>query len=145
MMYMPSLLNNLQDSFFDSFFEYPYGTARKSQPMMETDIKDDENSYELQISLPGIRKENIRAELKNGYLTIETSSEENTEKKDEGRRYIIRERYNGSMKRSFYVGKQLKEEDIHAKFENGILNIVIPKPQPKKEVPEEKKYIAIEG
>ena len=97
----------------------------------------------MDIELPGYKKEDVRAELNNGYLTISASKNENRDEKDEKGNYIRRERYSGSCSRSFYVGENVKQEDIHAKFEDGVLKLVVPK-EDKKKV-EEKKYIAIEG
>ena len=101
-------------------------------------------SFDIEIDLPGYKKEDVQAELKDGYMTINASRNSNDDKKDEEGNYIRRERYYGSCSRSFYVGKQITEEDIKAKFEDGILKISVPKKEVKKEIPE-KKYIAIEG
>ena len=109
---------------------------------MKTDIKENEKDYELSVELPGYKKEDVNAELKDGYLIINATNEKNDEEKDE-KGYIRKERYYGSFTRSFYVGKDVKEEDIKAKFENGVLILDIPKEVEK--LPEEKKYIAIEG
>ena len=107
-----------------------------------SDIKENEKDYELSIELPGYKKEDVNAELKDGYLIITATNEQNDEEKNEGG-YIRKERYFGSCSRTFYVGKDLKEEDIKAKFENGILTLDVPKDVEK--LPEEKKYISIEG
>jgi len=148
MMYMPSIFDHFTDDLFDSFFEYPYGTRKTMEdvkPVMETDIKENENAYELQISMPGVKKENITAELKDGYLTIASTVEKNNDEKGEDGKYLRRERYTGSARRSFFVGKDMKQEDIKAKLENGVLTLEIPKQEEKKPEVEEKKYIAIEG
>lgn len=143
-MYMPALFN---DSLFDDFFTDI--TDNKRRPMarplpgvMKTDIKENDKEYELTIELPGYKKENVNAELKDGYLIINATNEKNEEEKDE-KGYIRKERYFGSCSRSFFVGKNLKEEDIKAKFDNGVLTLNVPKEVEK--LPEEKKYIAIEG
>ncbi|MBO4702472.1 MAG: Hsp20/alpha crystallin family protein [Lachnospiraceae bacterium] len=143
-MYMPALFN---DSLFDDFFTD--FTDNKRRPMakplpgvMKTDIKENDKEYELTIELPGYKKENVNAELKDGYLIINATNEKNEEEKDE-KGYIRKERYFGSCSRSFFVGKNLKEEDIKAKFDNGVLTLNVPKEVEK--LPEEKKYIAIEG
>lgn len=143
-MYMPALFN---DSLFDDFFTDI--TDNKRRPMarplpgvMKTDIKENDKEYELTIELPGYKKENVNAELKDGYLIINANNEKNEEEKDE-KGYIRKERYFGSCSRSFFVGKNLKEEDIKAKFDNGVLTLNVPKEVEK--LPEEKKYIAIEG
>ena len=110
---------------------------------MKTDIKELDNGYELEIDLPGFKKDEIKAELNNGYLTVSAAKglDEDKEDKKTGK-YIRRERYAGSMSRSFYVGEGVKQSDIHAKYEDGILKLDIPK-QDKKAV-EESKYISIE-
>ena len=112
--------------------------------MMKTDIKDTDQGYELIMSLPGVKKEDVRAELKDGYLTISAATNSSRDEKDQEGRYIRRERYSGSCSRSFYVGDQMTEADIKAKFENGTLTLMVPKKEAKPEV-EDKKYIAIEG
>ena len=112
--------------------------------LMKTDIKELDNGYELEIDLPGFKKDEVKAELNNGYLTVSAAKglDEDKEDKKTGK-YIRRERYAGSMSRSFYVGENMKEEDIHAKYENGILTLDVPKEQ--KKAVSEKRYIAIEG
>ena len=99
--------------------------------------------YEVDIDLPGFKKEDVTAKLENGYLTIQASKGLNRDEKDEEGKYIRRERYSGSMSRSFYVGEGMKQEDIRAKFEDGILKLTVPKLD--KEALEKKHYIAIEG
>ena len=144
-MLMPSIFReNIFDDLMDDFM-FPTirrNTAETPQPMMRTDVKETENGYELSVDLPGYTKDDIKIQLKDGYMTIAAAKDETNETKDENGRFIRRERYTGSMKRSFYVGKNLTETDIKAKFENGILALDIPKVQPKVE---EDKYIAIEG
>ena len=126
-------------------FAFPadWSYAKNTANVMKTDIKENENGYELDIDLPGYKKENVKAELKDGYLTISASNDSSTEEKDEKGKYIRKERYTGSVSRSFYVGKYVTEEDIHAKFENGILKLSVPKVDAPKV--EQNKYIAIEG
>ena len=143
-MYMPAIFN---DSLFDDFFTDYTPDAKKRnmaavQGVMKTDIKENDKEYELTIELPGYKKENVNAELKDGYLIINATNEKNEEEKDE-KGYIRKERYYGSCQRSFFVGKNLKEEDIKAKFDNGVLILTVPKDVEK--LPEEKKFIAIEG
>lgn len=111
---------------------------------MKTDIKDTDQGYEITMNLPGVKKEDVKAELKDGYLTISATSNSNKDEKDNNGRYIRRERYSGSCSRSFYVGGDVKQEDIKAKFENGILKVTVPKKEEKPAV-EENKYISIEG
>lgn len=140
---MPSIFG---ENLLDDFFDFPFGsnyTATDSS-LMKTDIKEMENGYEVTMNLPGVKKEDVKAELKDGCLTISASSNSNKDEKDEEGRYIRRERYSGSCSRSFYVGDQLTEEDIKAKFENGTLTMTIPKKEEKPAV-ENKKYISIEG
>lgn len=131
--------NNLFDDFFnDPFFSDAY---LNRQPLMKTDIEDDGTNYIIDLELPGYRKDMVKAELKDGYLTIfaENDSENSSETE---KNYIRRERYHSSLKRSFYVGSRVKQEDIKASFENGILRLTIPKDTPK-EI-EQAQYIPIE-
>jgi HSP20 family molecular chaperone IbpA len=109
--------------------------------LMRTDVKEDKEGYEVHIDLPGFKKEDVQITLKDGYMTVAASRVNEVE---EGKKYLRRERYVGNVSRSFYVGEILTEEDIKAKFENGVLKITLPK---KEEVPkvEEPKHIAIEG
>ena len=141
-MLMPSIFG---ENLLDDFFDFPFGsnyTATDSS-LMKTDIKEMENGYEVTMNLPGVKKEDVKAELKDGYLTISASSNSNKDEKDEEGRYIRRERYSGSCSRSFYVGDAVTQEDIKAKFENGTLTLDIPKKDAKPAV-EQKKYISIE-
>ncbi len=120
-----------------------YGHRAKNE--MKTDVRENEDSYEIVMDLPGFKKEEVKISLEEGYLTISASKglEENDQEKKTGK-YIRQERYYGSMSRSFYVGKAVKHEDIKAGFENGVLTISLPKLEEKKQIPE-KKYIQIEG
>ena len=139
-MLMPSIFG---ENLFDDFMDFPFG-GKKINTMMKTDTRDTDSTYELDIDMPGFKKEDIKAQLKDGYLTISASTSANNDEQDKDGRYIRRERYAGSCSRSFYVGEGVKEEEIRAKFENGILKLSIPKVENKPQV-EEKKYIAIEG
>lgn len=142
-MYMPSIFGG---NMFDDFFRFPfdgYGTADIGE-MMKSDVKETEQGYEVTMNLPGVKKEDVKAELKDGYLTIQATTDTSNEEKEENGKYIRRERYCGSCSRRFYVGEQVTQEDIKAKFEDGTLKLQIPKKEAKPEVPE-KKYIAIEG
>lgn len=142
MMLMPSIFG---ERLFDDFMDFPFGNFNlPSNNMMKTDIRDMEGSYELDIDMPGFKKEDIKAELKDGYLNISASTNSSNDEKDSDGRYIRRERYSGSCSRSFYVGEGVKKEDIKARFEDGILKLSVPKMENKPAV-EEKKYIAIEG
>ena len=146
MMLVPSIFkdNFIDDFFNDSMFSFPNGKSGTNIPMMmHTDVKETETSFELGIELPGYNKENIQAELKDGYLTINAEKTENKDEKEEGR-YIRKERYTGHCSRTFYVGEDIAEDDIKAKFENGVLTLNIPKEVKKPEV-EEKKLISISG
>ena len=140
-MLMPSIFN---DNLFDDFFDFNYPTFRyDTSELMKTDIKETDNGYEVTMNLPGVKKEDVKAELKDGYLTIQASSNTNKDEKDNDGKYIRRERYAGTCSRSFYVGDAVTQEDIKAKFENGSLDREIPKKEAKPAV-EEKKYISIE-
>ena len=143
-MLMPSIFGErLFDNFMDDF-NFPIWNEKDatSAHTMKTDVKETENGYELDIDLPGFKKEDINAQLKNGYLTINATTNTNNEQKDENGKYLRRERFYGSMSRSFYVGEAVTENDIHAKFSDGILKLTVPKKQP--EIPQQKS-IAIEG
>ncbi|MBR0423334.1 MAG: Hsp20/alpha crystallin family protein [Clostridia bacterium] len=110
--------------------------------VMNTDIVEKENGLEMIIDLPGVKKEDIKAELNKGYLVITASSDLKKEEKDESKNYLRRERSSGRYRRSFFVGEELTEDDIKAKFENGTLTIDLPKKDQKKF--EDKKTISIE-
>ena len=148
-MLMPSIFGeNLFDDFFDDFYKpavkrSPRRVYTPVNSIMKTDVKETDTAFELDIDLPGYKKEDVQAQLKDGYMTITASShKENSEKNEEGK-YIRRERYAGTCSRSFYVGEDVTQEDIKAKFEDGILKVTVPKKEAKPQV-EEKKYISIE-
>ena len=149
-MFTPSIF---RERLFDDWFDFPqwpefrdldkaerrlYG--RHADRLMKTDVHEHEDRYEIDIDLPGFKKEEIKLELENGYLTISAAKEHENEKKGKA---IRQERYSGSMARSFYVGEDLTEEDVKAKFEHGVLHLELPKKEAPK-VPE-KKHILIEG
>lgn len=141
-MLMPSIFG---ESLLDDFFNYPFVHEETSAgSLMQTDVKDMDDSYEITMNLPGIKKEDVKAELKDGYLTISASTAANNDEKDSNGRYIRRERRSGSFSRSFYIGSEVTQEEIKAKFENGILTMTVPKKEAKQEIPE-KRYISIEG
>ena len=134
------MLATYRNNIFDDLFNAPFFTRNEAN-MMKTDIKEHDGGYDLTVDLPGVKKEDIKAELNDGYLTISAENNTNKDEKDENGKYICRERYSGSYSRSFYVGDAITEEDIKAKFENGTLKLDIPK---KEALPEKQnKYIAI--
>ena len=151
MMMTPSIFGeDLFNSFFgfdEPVFRYPQQARHNDyNEMMRTDVKENEEDYELDISLPGFKKEDISVELKDGTLIIQAKHTEENDKKDEkSGKYIRKERYYGSCSRSFYVGEGVRQEDIHAQYENGVLKLVVPKVDPKAPEMEQKHYIAIEG
>ncbi len=131
------------NDFVDDMFSSPFFRGSRTQmPSMKTDIKEKDGMYLLDIDLPGFEKENIKAELNDGYLTISATRNTSEDKSDEESGYVYRERSCGSCSRSFYVGNSVKEEDIKAAYNNGTLSLTFPKEAPQQI--EEKKYIAIE-
>ena len=144
-MLMPSIFRtNVFDDFFeDPFKDFARVPARPQNELMRTDVKELDNGFELSIALPGVKKEDITAEINDGYLTISATTSSNKDEKNADGKYIRRERFYGSAKRSFYVGEDITEEDIKAKYEDGILTLDIPKKEAKPVV-EEKKYINIQ-
>lgn len=148
-MLVPSIFSkNFVDDLFDDAFPFGrnlnYRFPQAGTTAMNADVQEFEDRYQLELELPGMKKEDIRAELKDGYLVINAKHETSNEEKDEKGKYIRKERYYGSYQRSFYVGNGVKQEDIKASFENGILMLTIPKQEDKPEV-EEKHFIEIEG
>lgn len=145
--------NIFGDSLFDDFWGFPSfmrtgDTERKlygkhAAKLMSTDVHESEDHYNVDIDLPGFKKDEIDLSLENGYLTVKASKNISEEDKDEKGTIIRQERYSGSMQRSFYIGEQITEEDIKAKYENGVLSLNFPK-NDKKALPE-KKTIMIEG
>ena len=147
-MMMPSIFReNLFDSFMEDF-AFPdidkvlYG--KHSKNLMKTDVKETESDYQVDIDLPGFQRDEISMQLEKGCLTVNASKGVNKDNQDEEGNYIRRERYVGSMSRSFYVGEHITEEDVHPRYENGILSFHIPKKE-KKALEEKKHFIAIEG
>lgn len=130
------------DSFFDDFFEDSFFKPGNYQKMMKTDIQEQGNNYIIDMDLPGFKKEDIRISLEKGYLTINAFKNEANEEINEGKNYIHRERYTGQCSRSFYVGEGVKEEDIRAKYNNGILQLIVPKTNTREIEP--RKYISID-
>ena len=149
-MMVPSIFGeNLFDNWMDFPFEKDFFGERNplygkhSKNMMKTDVRENETSYEVAIDLPGFKKEEINARLENGYLTVSASKSLDKDQTGSKGKYIRRERYAGSMCRSFYVGEDISQEEIHAKFEDGILKLEIPKKE--NNSIEQKNYIPIEG
>ena len=150
--YLPTVFGeNLMDVFddFDRNFFRGFGNAdralygKHAQNMMKTDVKETEEGYEVDIDLPGFKKDEIHLELNDGYLTISTEKSLEKEDKNKKGRMLRQERYAGMMQRSFYVGEHITEEDVKASYESGVLHLVLPK----KDAPKmpEKKTIQIEG
>ena len=117
--------------------------GKHAQNMMKTDIREKDDSYELDVDLPGFKKDEIKVQLKDGYLTLSAAKGLDKDQQDKQGNYIRRERYAGTMSRSFFVGEDVAQEDIHAKYEDGILRLSVPKKAPKKI--ENTGYISIEG
>ena len=146
---LPSIFGeNLLDDWFDFPMEKDFFSDRNplygkhAKNLMKTDVRETENSYELDIDLPGFKKDEIQASVENGYLTISAAKGLDKDEKDKEGDYIRRERYAGECSRSFYVGDGLTESDIQARYEDGILKLSVPK-QVAQPAPE-KKYISIQ-
>ena len=142
-MLMPSIFRKgfIDYAFEDDFF---VDNLKKQSSFGKTDIKELKDNYLLEIELPGFNKEDIKAEINNGYLIVTAAHNENKDEKDKEGKYIRKERYTGQFTRSFYIGDNITQEDIKGKFENGLLKLEVPKKEAK-ELAEEKKYIQIEG
>lgn len=156
-MLMPTIWGeNLFDDLFDDVFDFPAVNDREMKKaqkklyghhaanIMKTDVRDHEDHYDIDMDLPGFAKEDINVELKDGYLMVTASKEHKEDEQKEGK-YVRKERYSGSLSRSFFVGEDVKQEDIHAKYESGVLKLSVPKKEPEKPQVEEKKLISIEG
>jgi HSP20 family molecular chaperone IbpA len=139
---LPSIFRNGFFDDFDDFMDWP--TVSTDTTLMKSDVKDAGDHYELMMDLPGFKKEDVKLQLKNGVLSFEATTNKNNDEKDENGKYLRRERFQGTCSRSFYVGKNITENDIKAKFDNGVLTVCIPKPEQKPEV-EQNHYIQIEG
>ena len=142
-MYMMLMPRRRDFDLFGDMFDDPF-FASNDNKMMKTDIKENDNNFELEIDLPGFKKDNIKMSIDDGYLTINAKQEDNKDEKDKHGKYVRRERYFGECSRSFYIGDDIKEEDIKAKYKNGTIRVEIPKKEEKKNLPN-KKYIQIEG
>lgn len=139
------LLANRNSNFFDDMFRDPFFTRpfeNASTQIMKTDIHEKDGNYIIEMELPGYAKEDIRADLKEGYLTVTATKNETKEEKDAKGNCVRKERYTGSCNRSFYVGDQVTQEDIKAAFKDGILALQVPKDVPK--AVEQPKLITIE-
>ena len=149
-MMMPSIFG---ENLFDDWMDFPFENeffgkknplyGKHAKNMMKTDVRETDNSYEVDIDLPGFKKDEISVELKDGYLTISAAKGLDKDQKDKDGSYIRRERYAGSMTRSFFVGNGITKEEVHAKYENGILMLSLPKRAAK--AVENNHYISIEG
>ena len=139
-----NLLSELMSDPFDAFFDAATAPVQAMPSLMRTDIKETDAGFELTIDLPGFKKDDVQAELKDGYLTIAAQTQSESEDKDEKGTYVRKERFSGKCSRTFYVGDDIEEDDIRAKFEDGVLKIAVPKKQEQPKL-EEKKTIAIEG
>ncbi|HJC11099.1 MAG TPA: Hsp20/alpha crystallin family protein [Candidatus Blautia merdigallinarum] len=150
-MLVPSIFG---ENLFDDFMDFPFNHdfwgrknplyGKNAKRMMKTDIRETDGSYELDVDLPGFKKDEIQASLENGYLTISAAKGLDKDEKDKDGKYIRQERYAGAMSRSFYVGDEVTQEEIKAKYEDGILKLSIPKKE-KKPAVEQDNHIAIEG
>ena len=147
---MPSIFG--ENLFDDNWMDFPFDRdfwgrknplyGKNANKIMKTDIREHDGGYELDVDLPGFKKDEINVELENGYLTISAAKGLDKDEQDKKGKYIRRERYAGAMQRSFYVGDEVTQEDIKAKFEDGILRLSIPKKDA--QAVETKKTIAIE-
>ena len=147
------LVPRIFDDFFDDWMNFPtlrelenvdkklYG--KNAAHVMKTDVRDHDDHYEIDIDLPGFKKDEINLELNNGYLVVSAAKGLDEDRTDKAGKVIRQERYAGAMQRSYYVGEQITEEDVQAKFENGVLRLSMPKRDAQK-LPE-KKVIMIEG
>ena len=143
-MLLPAVFHeNLFDDWFDPFFEgldrelnretrNTFG--KRAANMMKTDVKEVEGGYEMDVDLPGCKKEDVQMQLQDGYLTIQAVRSHTNDESRNGR-YVRRETFSGTCARSFYVGEAVKKEDIHAKFEDGVLKIALPRAEVRKELP----------
>ena len=148
-MLMPSIFNT---NLFDDFFDFPFYDDTKAEKklyghhaanLMKTDVQETDNSYLLEMDLPGFTKDEVKVSLKDGYLTISAEKGLDEDKEDKSAKYIRKERYAGACERSFYVGEDVEQNDIKGEFKHGILKLTIPKVQPHKEI-DTTKYIELD-
>ena len=147
---LPSIFG---ESLFDDWMDFPFRGfsnevdrklyGKNAARVMRTDLKEHEDGYELNMDLPGFKKDQIQLQLENGYLTVTAAKGLESDETTKKGKIVHQERYTGSMSRSFYVGENIREEDVKAKFENGVLTLDFPKPEAPR-LPE-RKYIQIEG
>lgn len=140
--YKRSFLDDMFEDFFDDSFFRPMQAPKVSA--MKTDITESENAYQVDMELPGFAKEEVEAELKEGYLIVRATHKAENKEEKQDKKYIRRERYYGQYQRSFYVGDEIKQEDIGAKFSDGVLRLTIPKKEPQR-VEQAQRLIPIEG
>lgn len=131
---------------FDDFFNDPFFRGGEKRPpvhpLMKTDIKETENSYIIDMDLPGYDKKDIQIDVENGYLNINAKIDNSNDEEEKGK-FIRRERYYGECSRSFYIGEDVCEDDIKASFKNGILTLDVPKVK-EEDQKRDKKFIAID-
>ena len=142
---LPSIFG---ESLFDDWMGFPFRSlasdvdhklyGKNAARVMKTDLKEHDEGYELSVDLPGFKKDQIELQLQNGYLTISATKGVEEEGKDKKGRLVHQERYTGSMTRSFYIGENVREEDVKASFEDGVLRLDFPKEKPMS-LPEKKK------
>ena len=150
-MLMPSIFG--ENLFDDDWMNFPFNNefwgkknplyGKHAQNMMKTDIRETDGSYELDVDLPGFKKDEIKVQLKDGYLTLAAAKGLDKDEKDKEGNYIRRERYAGTLSRSFYVGEDVTQEDIKGEYKHGILKLFVPKKEAKP-VSNDPKYITIE-
>ena len=151
-MLLPSIFG--ENLFDDDWMDFPFDTSfwgrrnplygKNAKNMMKTDVKETDTSYEVDIDLPGFKKDEITAQLEDGYLTVSASKGLDKDEKDKEGKYIRQERYAGAMSRSFYVGRDVSQDEIKARYEDGILKLTVPKKDAKPAI-ENKNHISIEG
>ena len=149
-MLMPSIFG---EDLFDEMMDFPWDRefyskrnpvfGKHEKNLMKTDVRETENGYEVDVDLPGFKKDEMMVKLDNGYLMISASKTNDHEQKQEDGKYIRRERYVGSCSRSFYVGDAVTQDEIHARYEDGILKLTLPKKE--QQQIRQNDYIAIEG
>lgn len=142
MMFMP-VLNDMFDDFFNDDFDVMPVYDNRTDRLMKTDVEEKDGRYIMKVDVPGLKKDDIRIALKNGSLLISANRNENHEEKDSSGHVIRQERYEGTCSRSYYVGNDVKESDIHASLKDGVLTVDLPDRQNTPAI-ENNHYIAIE-